>query len=755
MNKLIKIFFVMLLIKKLIWPQMSSNQPSIGYVYPSGGQRGTIVEFIVGGQNIRGARDVYFSNKKIKVISVTPIPPLNPQQKRLLTKNIREIVGSWYRKDFKKPEITYEMEGVKLPNHPLLKDLENKTFDEIKNIIEIFLTPYRTEQIKRSIQEKVLVKAEIASDIEPGVYELKIQTFSGLTNSLNFYVSDVKEVKEKEKIPFFTVFDPPKEVFDTPIIINGQIFPGDIDKFYFNAKKGQKLIIELKGRDIIPFMADAVPGWFQGVLTLYDSKGKEIAFVDDYYFNPDPVIFFEVPYDDEYIIEVRDAIYRGREDFVYRLFIGEKPFITYIFPPGAEKYEEAVVSIYGWNLDTKMIKLNTDLEEDKIYKLNVKPKGLVSNDVCYIINDIQQIDEKEPNDIFKNANFILIPQIVNGKISKKGDVDNFKFKCSKGDKIAIEVYSRRLGYPLDSLILLTDSNGKILAKNDDYFDKSFDILTHHADSYILFEVPKDDVYYLKIIDAQSHGGEEYIYRIRIEKAKPNFDLFVSPSSINIPLGATVPFYIYAVRKDGFDGEIEIYIKDPPEGLTLNGNKIPKGKDKICLTITANSSFISFNNPIPIKIEGIANINGHNIKKVATPCDEMMQAFAYFHLVPVSELLVFVNRRRFSTVPIFLNEINILKIPIGGKVKIEGKTSINPESEKIILEVKEPTEGISIEDIKIENGIISFFVKVDNKVKKGFTGNLIIEVFTEYISEKEKKSQRVSKGFLPAIMFEII
>ncbi|MCS7180763.1 MAG: hypothetical protein NZ891_05380 [bacterium] len=105
--------------------------------------------------------------------------------------------------------------------------------------------------------------------------------------------------------------------------------------------------------------------------------------------------------------------------------------------------------------------------------------------------------------------------------------------------------------------------------------------------------------------------------------------------------------------------------------------------------------------------------------------------------------------------IFLNEINILKIPIGGKVKIEGKTSINPESEKIILEVKEPTEGISIEDIKIENGIISFFVKVDNKVKKGFTGNLIIEVFTEYISEKEKKSQRVSKGFLPAIMFEII
>jgi hypothetical protein len=30
----------------------------------------------------------------------------------------------------------------------------------------------------------------------------------------------------------------------------------------------------------------------------------------------------------------RDALYRGREDFVYRIAIGELPFVTDIFPLG-------------------------------------------------------------------------------------------------------------------------------------------------------------------------------------------------------------------------------------------------------------------------------------------------------------------------------------------------------------------------------------------------------------------------------------
>ena len=67
---------------------------------------------------------------------------------------------------------------------------------------------------------------------------------------------------------------------------------------------------------------------------MYDAKGKELAYDDDYRFHPDPVLFFKVPEDGQYVIEIKDAIYRGRPDFVYRIAIGELPFITSIFPLG-------------------------------------------------------------------------------------------------------------------------------------------------------------------------------------------------------------------------------------------------------------------------------------------------------------------------------------------------------------------------------------------------------------------------------------
>ena len=34
------------------------------------------------------------------------------------------------------------------------------------------------------------------------------------------------------------------------------------------------------------------------------------------------------------MLAINDAIYRGREDFVYRVTVGELPFVTSIFPLG-------------------------------------------------------------------------------------------------------------------------------------------------------------------------------------------------------------------------------------------------------------------------------------------------------------------------------------------------------------------------------------------------------------------------------------
>jgi len=84
-------------------------------------------------------------------------------------------------------------------------------------------------------------------------------------------------------------------------------------------------------RALIPYMSDAVPGWFQAVLTLSDSKGAELVSADHFRFSQEPVIEEEIAEEGDYILSVRDVLNRGREDFVYRIAIGEIPYVTGIF----------------------------------------------------------------------------------------------------------------------------------------------------------------------------------------------------------------------------------------------------------------------------------------------------------------------------------------------------------------------------------------------------------------------------------------
>ena len=69
-----------------------------------------------------------------------------------------------------------------------------------------------------------------------------------------------------------------------------QFTPGDADRSRFQARKGQQLVVMVRARELIPYLADAVPGWFQATLALRDGKGNEVAYVDDDRFHPDPVL---------------------------------------------------------------------------------------------------------------------------------------------------------------------------------------------------------------------------------------------------------------------------------------------------------------------------------------------------------------------------------------------------------------------------------------------------------------------------------
>lgn len=778
----------------------AAQQPHIGYIYPAGARQGTTVKVTVGGLYLRGAKKVHFSGDRLSasVIQFSRQPNnLNKEQRKLIEERLKEVKtmrlneqsgisppAKPSKKQKKKKMQSMMMDGdekakeVEMPKLPLLYDLDNKSIRELEHIKNILFMPRRMKQLNKQIAELVLIEITVDADALPGNRELRIETKNGLTNPIIFQVGTLPETSELEPNGDKIDIDHPRikkssskpkpNPIDLPVVVNGQIMPGDIDRFQFTAQKGQRLVIEAQARSLIPYLADAVPGWFQAMLTLYDSEGKEIAFADDYRFSPDPVLLYNIGQNGKYELQIRDSIYRGREDFVYRISIGQSPFITQMFPLGSRQGVKTVASIEGWNLPSDRLPLDTTVASKSFKKINSSYDNKFSNMIPYAVDSLAECDEAESNNSIKNSQQISFPKIINGKIQSPGDIDVFRFEGEAGDKIVAEVYARRLNSPLDSLLRLTDISGKVLEFNDDHVLKDshlhkdiVGLVTHHADSYLLANLPKDGTYYIHLSDTTEHGGKAYGYRLRLSSPMPDFDLRVTPSSLFMRPGSTVPITVHAMRKDGFSGPIEVIVKDASAGFKVNGGLIHEGYDRIRMTLTAPRKAPA--GPIALQIQGKARLGGKTTTNTAVAADDVMQAFLYRHLVGAGELMVAFKETKWPDPPVELAGKKPVRIAKGNTCKIQIKVKRKKQTLKEMqLKLTEPPDGLTIQDVRVVGEGLEFKIKADKQaaVKTGFKDNLVIEVFREYIpkSKKDKpnpKKRRYSMGFFPAIPIEII
>lgn len=691
-----------------------SRRPHIGYIYPAGSRQGATLELIVGGRSLSGVATAYISGSGIETFAFGYGNPENPP------------------------------------------------------------TP--------AIAETVTVRVTIAADAEPGPRELRLETPSGLSNPLVFYVGQLPEFREKEKRSATSI----EEVMDItpPAIINGQIMPGDIDRFRLKARKGQRLVFALDARELVPYLPDAVPGWFQAVLALYDSDGNELKFADDFRFHPDPILNFEVPEDGEYTIAVSDNIFRGREDFVYRLAVGELPFITDVFPLGGKAGSRTSVEMQGWHLQQSrrivdfsspgihplfvrkrhealaerrldlMIDRQLSTDADSVFRTES-----VSNRVPFAVDTLAECLEKEGNDSPGSAQRVSLPIIVNGRIDKPGDWDVFSFEGRAGQTIFAEIRARRLGSPLDSVLRLTDATGKQLAFNDDHEDEGAGLVTHHADSLLSVTLPAGGTHFVHLGDIQRHGGAEYAYRLRIGPPRRDFELRIVPSSINVRGGGTVPLTVHALRRDGFSGEIALAFDKGPHGFKLAGARIPAGQDMVRLTLTVGPT--TKKKSVTLSLTGRATIDGRQIVRPVVPAENMMQAFVYWHLVPVDELKAVVSPGTAMKTPVTALGKLPARIPAGGTATIRFSVPSGRGFDKLHLELDEPPEGIEIESESSGRREMEIVLKCDAaKIKPGLKGNLIINAFAVKSQDASEQTPRprgrpTPLGMLPAIPFEIV
>ncbi len=750
-------------------------EPHLGYAYPAGAERGASARVVLGGQHLQGPRRVLFEGKGLEARILHYCKPPNRGQLNRLRQKIREWLLARHpelgRKDRRRdPKVQAKLRRMRANPFAVLDEMGPEVFkriarsvrlnafdlDDLKRFLPKFRDPKR--QPNAQIEETLTLEVSVAPDARPGLHELRVETNRGLSNPILFEVGQYGESLERE---------PNDERPDTsacatlPCTINGQILPGDVDRFAFFARKGTRIVAAAQARRLVPYLADAVPGWFQAVMTLYDEAGNRIALVDDFKFDPDPVLSFKAPKDGTYVLEIRDSIYRGREDFVYRITIGRIPFVTGVFPLGGRPGQATSVKLSGWNLSKPTATVVPGKARDGRIELRFRQGRRLSNPIRFGVDPLVPIRAREPDDSPDQARKVELPVLIDGRIEHPGDLDVFRFEGKAGEWITAEVRARRLGSPLDSLLEILDARGRRLAFNDDFVDKGAGLTTHHADSRLRIRLPEDGTYMIRLGDAQHHGGPDAAYRLRIAPSRPDFALRVTPASLSIPPGGFGVLTVHALRLDGFDGDIRLSLLDPPPGFRLDGAWVPKGVDKIELTLGAPRKPQA---PLhSIRIVGRAALGEEIREHEAIPAEDMMQAFLYRHLVPAEKLLVKVpgRARRGRTTP-RLAEPGPVLLPLdGGRwVRFTGLPKANALPRGLSFELHDAPKGMSLVKTEVpEDGMLAFLLRPDPaSLKAGTKGNLILRIYLTRTLNRPgapRRTRRIFAGNLPAIPFEVI
>ena len=175
----------------------------------------------------------------------------------------------------------------------------------------------------------------------------------------------------------------------------------------------------------------------------------------------------------------------------------------------------------------------------------VTPLGL-SNFRAFVVGDVPETLEKEPNNEPAQAQRVSLPTVINGKMDGGTDLDHYVFAAKKGQRIVINCWAWRLDSQLDGTLQLTDPKGKQVAYSGDYYGR---------DPFIDFTAQEDGDYTVKIWDFVYSGGSDYFYRLHIGSL-PHID-------------AILP----AALKPGAKNSVTIYGRNLPGGKPSPGLEI--------------------------------------------------------------------------------------------------------------------------------------------------------------------------------------
>lgn len=424
----------------------------------------------------------------------------------------------------------------------------------------------------------VKLHVTVAADAPLGVHEFRMATaHNGVSTVGLLVVGDEPEVNETEP----NNDAEHAQSITVPAVVNGAIGQGeDVDCFKFKAEAGQEITFAVQCARLEDKIHDLSPH-ADPMLTLRDSTGREIARNDDYY-RADPLLHYRFNKSGEYQIQIRDVGYSGSPNWVYRLNITNRPFVTSVIPCAVRPGQTNDLHIAGFNLNgVTSVKLTVPAGTPAgIWYASLPVANGSSNVVALTVVDAPQaaiVPTAAPASGSKTVTAALtsaqppapkgtlaLPGGVNSWVTE-GQIDRYSFHATKGAPWAFEVAARRLDSEMDSEIKVRDAKGNVLAENDDALGK---------DSRLEWSAPADGDYTLEVRDLAGHGGPTYFYNLTALPLRPDFRLKCDVDRAMIAPGNRTAWFIIAERRYGAAGEIKVEVKGLPPGVTAPPLTIP-------------------------------------------------------------------------------------------------------------------------------------------------------------------------------------
>lgn len=492
----------------------------------------------------------------------------------------------------------------------------------------------------------------IAADCPVGIHEARVLTRLGVSSSRVFNVGTLPEANQvKPNTSLATAM-----AVNVNSICNAAMTKQAVDHYLFEAQKDQRIVVDCA--------AKGIDSKLNAVLIVADEQGNDLKVE-----RRGGAIDFTVPETGKYVIKVHDLTFNGSPEYFYRLVIKELAADEAV----ARQPSTSTVSSFSW-----------------------PPSGLTDEAV---------VAETEPNNKHPQAQAITLPCDITGSFFPAADVDTFEFTAKKGDVWWVEVASERLGLPTDptivvqhvsgeapdetltDLVELTDIASPVKVSSNGY---SYDGPPYNAGSADIIgkvEIKEDGVHRLQLSDlfGGTRKDPRNIYRMIIRRAAPDFALVGWALHMNLrngdrnalskPIalrgGATMPIEVVVIRRDGFDGEIELVMENLPDGVTAAGLRIPAGKSRGIMLVTADQN--APRGLTSATFFGRATIDGESVTR---PCHLAAMAWPVANAwseIPSPRLMadvpVSVSDSEFAPITIAPTENKVWEVTAGQKLTI--------------------------------------------------------------------------------------